>query len=470
MSAYQNITMLTTMSSFYMAAAQKAIEPMVKAPLALEALFLAASTTQQQQQRLPADLDTDYLLTSLSNNCPNPTSSEFSNSLFDSFFTEDYYTPDRQLQMEPFNITNHNILPTGLVHAHTTPAHSSTHTPSATLTCASVPSTPAPPTSFFSGAATALDSALFSSAYQGYLNTPSLAYTSPGSNGAAQSCDSMRGDAMLFAPLDEIRGRESQALLTDELLIQLSASDPDLRQTLVHALINRINPSITYTPVADLAASLSMPALSQAFDGSVLSPQQLDASEPLPSVQMSPEDDLLLSLLSPQMDDSSPIAATVLAPSDVFMTPPLPAVTETRKQASPSASASSTATTAAGSPAQCGSKRAHDDDVADATPRKQPATGRHFFCDVCNRGFTRQYNMRTHRLTHEPKSMAARPFRCAHCPRSFTRKHDLERHQVLHDDSDAFKCRVCKRGFARMDVLERHANAVHRGEAVAHAS
>ncbi|KAJ2798286.1 hypothetical protein H4R20_004878 [Coemansia guatemalensis] len=392
--------------------------------------------------------------------------------LFDSFFAEDYYSPERQLQMEPFNNTNHSVLPTGLVHAHTTPACSITHTPSATLSFASVPSTPALPASFFGGATTALDSALFSSAYQSYLNTPSLAYMSPGTNGAALSCDSMRGDAMLFAPLDEIRSKENQALLTDELLIQLSASDPDLRQTLVHALINRINPSITYTPVADPAASLSVPAQAQASNSSVLSPQQISASEPLLSVQTSPEDDLLLSLLSPQVDDSSRAVATMLAPGDVFMTPPLPAASsETREQASPTASVSSTAT-AAGSPAHRGSKRAHDDgDAADSAPRKQPATGRQFFCDVCNRGFTRQYNMRTHRLTHEPKSMAARPFRCAHCPRSFTRKHDLERHQVLHDDSDAFKCRVCKRGFARMDVLERHANAVHRGvSAVAHAS
>ncbi|KAI9501943.1 hypothetical protein BX070DRAFT_181251, partial [Coemansia spiralis] len=74
----------------------------------------------------------------------------------------------------------------------------------------------------------------------------------------------------------------------------------------------------------------------------------------------------------------------------------------------------------------------------------------------CNRGFSRQYNMRTHRLTHDPRSVAARPHSCKSCRRSFTRKHDLVRHQVLHDDTSAFKCLVCSRGFARADVLDRH--------------
>ncbi|KAJ2616286.1 hypothetical protein H4S08_000845 [Coemansia sp. RSA 1365] len=435
---------------------------------ALEALFLAASGNTQQQQRLPADLDTDYLLTSLSNNCPDTTNNETPNTLFDSFFTEDYYSPERQLQMEPLNTTNNSILPTGLMHAYTTPACSSTQAPSATLSFASVPCTPALSGGFFSGSSALLDSALFSSAYQSYFNTPNLAYVSPGSNGAAHTRDSSSGDTMLFAPLDEIRGKEHQTLLTDELLLQLSASDPDFRQTLVHALVNRINPSITYTPIADPTATLQ--AQTQALDVSDFLPQQLSTSEPLASVQTSPEDDLLLSLLSPQLNDSPCAAATVLAPADVFMTPLLPVSDVTPEQVSPSASASLT-TTAAGSPEHRGSKRTHEDsEIADSAPRKHAATARQFYCDVCNRGFTRQYNMRTHRLTHEPKSVAARPFCCAHCPRSFTRKHDLERHQVLHDDSDAFKCRVCKRGFARMDVLERHANAVHRDVAVSHAS
>ncbi|KAJ2809564.1 hypothetical protein H4S07_003196, partial [Coemansia furcata] len=61
---------------------------------------------------------------------------------------------------------------------------------------------------------------------------------------------------------------------------------------------------------------------------------------------------------------------------------------------------------------------------------------RRFNCDICNRSFARQYNLKTHRMTHFPEVQASRPFKCPHCIKSFTRKHDLQRHAVLHERTD----------------------------------
>ncbi|KAJ2697376.1 hypothetical protein FB645_005933 [Coemansia sp. IMI 203386] len=81
---------------------------------------------------------------------------------------------------------------------------------------------------------------------------------------------------------------------------------------------------------------------------------------------------------------------------------------------------------------------------------------RKFNCDVCHRSFARQYNLKTHRLTHFPNTMESRPFKCPHCVKAFTRKHDLQRHSVLHERKDKHTCVSCSRGFPRKDALKKH--------------
>ncbi|KAJ2851943.1 hypothetical protein IWW36_000716 [Coemansia brasiliensis] len=263
------------------------------------------------------------------------------------------------------------------------------------------------------------DYALLSS-QDSLLNTPALPWASPAST--------QLHDAPLFAPLDELRGRDSAQLSDGLLLGQLAATDPALHQSLVHALVDYIQPSVAYQPVG---AELSPPALLQ---------QQAQAAPelPEPTTWINEADaslvDSLLSLLSPAAPE--------------LTSPPLAAIPEEPESEDPVAT----------KPVPSGVKRKRSNDADDGAG----ASKRQFHCDICNRSFSRQYNMRTHRLTHDPQSQAARPHKCTHCLRRFTRKHDLERHQVLHDDSDAFKCDVCHRGFARLDVLDRHVNAVHR--------
>ncbi|KAJ2399949.1 hypothetical protein GGI23_002340 [Coemansia sp. RSA 2559] len=93
-----------------------------------------------------------------------------------------------------------------------------------------------------------------------------------------------------------------------------------------------------------------------------------------------------------------------------------------------------------------------------STPHKRDQE-RRFDCDVCNRSFARQYNLKTHRLTHFPDANESRPFNCPHCTKAFTRKHDLQRHASLHKRADKYSCALCNRGFQRKDALKRHTDS-----------
>ncbi|KAJ2796741.1 hypothetical protein H4R21_004592 [Coemansia helicoidea] len=81
---------------------------------------------------------------------------------------------------------------------------------------------------------------------------------------------------------------------------------------------------------------------------------------------------------------------------------------------------------------------------------------RRFNCDVCDRSFARQYNLKTHRLTHFPDKEESRPYKCPHCPKAFTRRHDLQRHAILHQRTGKHPCPGCGRAFPRKDSLRSH--------------
>ncbi|KAJ3366502.1 hypothetical protein GGF32_005504 [Allomyces javanicus] len=75
-----------------------------------------------------------------------------------------------------------------------------------------------------------------------------------------------------------------------------------------------------------------------------------------------------------------------------------------------------------------------------------------FQCPVCDKTFTRAFNLKSHVMTHSND----RPFACRYCDRTFARKHDCERHQRLHTGDRPYRCGACGIGFPRHDALARH--------------
>ncbi|KAI8595704.1 hypothetical protein EDD21DRAFT_281616, partial [Dissophora ornata] len=81
-------------------------------------------------------------------------------------------------------------------------------------------------------------------------------------------------------------------------------------------------------------------------------------------------------------------------------------------------------------------------------------------CSVCDKTFSRPFNLRSHRTTHA----GVKPFTCEHtndkgkvCGWSFARRHDLERHtRSRHCSEKQFKCANCGTECGRSDAFKRH--------------
>ncbi|OCL13362.1 hypothetical protein AOQ84DRAFT_283289 [Glonium stellatum] len=91
--------------------------------------------------------------------------------------------------------------------------------------------------------------------------------------------------------------------------------------------------------------------------------------------------------------------------------------------------------------------------------RRNPTTPEngHYVCPQCRRLFQRNYNLKSHLQTHDPKR--AHPNLCTYagCERRFVRRTDLSRHEKsVHLKVRNFNCSACDSNFARKDTLRRH--------------
>lgn len=86
---------------------------------------------------------------------------------------------------------------------------------------------------------------------------------------------------------------------------------------------------------------------------------------------------------------------------------------------------------------------------------KTTAENARFYCNECDKGFQRVYNLRSHMLKHEA---TREKIKCPHagCTKSFDRKTDLGRHErSVHLHLREHKCILCGSLFARKDTLVR---------------
>lgn len=110
-----------------------------------------------------------------------------------------------------------------------------------------------------------------------------------------------------------------------------------------------------------------------------------------------------------------------------------------------------------------------------------------YYCDVCNKGFTRKYDMQKHRTVKHPDAPNSETsnknqenslllkkckvssndnricYKCEICGKLFHHSYNFRRHQTIHTEIRPFFCHICGKNFRVLGGLQRHINEHHNG-------
>ncbi|XP_029440329.1 LOW QUALITY PROTEIN: zinc finger protein 850-like [Rhinatrema bivittatum] len=91
--------------------------------------------------------------------------------------------------------------------------------------------------------------------------------------------------------------------------------------------------------------------------------------------------------------------------------------------------------------------------------RSANAGGPPYKCSVCEKSFSKAYNLKVHRNVHTGE----RPYKCPHCEKSFTQNSGLVIHRRTHTGERPYKCMECEKTFTQISHAVKH-RRTHTGE------
>ncbi|KAI5620463.1 zinc finger protein 574, partial [Silurus asotus] len=84
--------------------------------------------------------------------------------------------------------------------------------------------------------------------------------------------------------------------------------------------------------------------------------------------------------------------------------------------------------------------------------RTAHSSERRFKCNICGKPFKKQIHLRNHLRTHTGE----RPFQCSVCGKTFSSLANLSRHGLTHTGVRPYRCDVCHRAFTQSSNLRQH--------------